>query len=64
MVKVVLYFIFLILSIWSLDSLNIEGKFKKNKYYQARCLYLLISFCISYLSVNFIYDIFLNSRFI
>lgn len=63
-VKTILYIIMVPLSIWAIDSLNIEGKFKKNRYYQARLLYLMISLGLSYLTVNFFYDFFLFSKFI
>lgn len=63
-IKTILYVITLPLSIWSLDALNIEGKFKKNRYYQARVLYFMIALSLSYLTVNFFYDFFINSKFI
>ena len=55
-IKTILYIIILPITIWALDSINIQGKFKKNRYYQARFLYLFISFGLSYLVVNFFYD--------
>ena len=64
MIKNLLYIVVVPLSIWALDSVNITNVFKKNKYYQARLLYLMISFGLSYLSVNFLYDFFVNSQFI
>ena len=63
-IKTILYIVTVPLSIWALDALNIENKFKKNRYYQARLLYLFISFSMSYLVVNFLYDFFINSKFI
>lgn len=60
-VKTILYIIMVPISIWALDSLNIENKFKKNKYYQSRLLYLMISLALSYLTVNFFYDFYLFS---
>lgn len=56
MLKITLYLITLIISIWSLESINIQGIFKKNRYYQARVLYIMISMALSYLVVSFIYD--------
>ena len=56
MLKITLYLIALIISIWSLESINITGIFKKERYYQARVLYIMISMALSYLVVNFIYD--------
>ena len=63
-IKTILYIVTVPLSIWALDALNIENKFKKNRYYQSRLLYLFISFSLSYLVVNFLYDFFINSKFI
>ena len=63
-VKTILYIIMVPLSIWALDALNIEGKFKKNRYYQSRLLYLMLSLGLSYLTVNFFYDFFIFSKFI
>ncbi|MCI8545051.1 MAG: DUF1146 domain-containing protein [Bacilli bacterium] len=62
--KTILYIIVVPLSIWALDSLNINGVFKKNRHYQARLLYFLLSMGLSYLIVNFLYDFFSYSRFI
>jgi uncharacterized membrane protein YwzB len=63
-VKLILYIITVPLSIWALDSVNINGIFKVNRVYQARILYLLISFGLSYLFTNFLYDFFLNCQII
>ena len=56
MLKITLYLIILIITVWSLESINITGLFKKNRYYQARVLYIIISMSLSYLVVNFIYE--------
>ena len=64
MIKTLLYIIIVPLSIWALDSINITNVFKKNLYYQARLLYVMLALAISYLVVNFFYDFFLNSQFI
>lgn len=62
--KTILYIIIVPLSIWALDSLNINGLFKKNRYYQVRLLYFMLSMGLSYLVVNFLYDFFSYSKFI
>lgn len=62
-IKAILYIIITPFVIWSLDSINIEGKFKKNKIYQARFLALFLSFAISYLVVNYFYDFYINVKF-
>ena len=61
------FFIYLIttpLVIYSLDSININQIFKKNKINQARVFYLILALCIIYLLTNFIYDFFISSKFI
>lgn len=63
-IKTILYIVVVPLTIWALDAINIENKFKKNRYYQARLLYLFVSFGLSYLVVNFFYDFFIYSKFI
>lgn len=62
-VKLILYVVILPLSLYALDSINIENKFKKNKVYQARLLVLFLAMALSYLVVNFLFDVFLNSSF-
>lgn len=60
------FFIYLIITpivIWSLDSVNINQIFKKNKVTQARVFYLLLGLIMIYLLTNFIYDFFLSSKF-
>lgn len=63
-VKVLLYFLITILVIWSLDSININQIFKKNKILQARVFYLLLALALVYLVTNFIWDFFLASKII
>ena len=63
-IKLILYVINVPLAIWALDSININGVFKVNKVLQARVLYLLVSFGLSYLFTNFVYDFFLNCQII
>lgn len=63
-VKTILYIIFVPLIIWALDSININNIFKKNRYWQSRLLYMILTISFSYLTVNFFYDFFLNSKFI
>lgn len=63
-VKTILYIIVVPVIIWSLESINMNQIFKKNRYYQARIIYLIFCFSLSYLVVNFFYDFFLYSKFI
>lgn len=58
MVKFILYLLIIPIVVWSMDSVNINGIFKKGEsnYYQARVIYMMIVVSISYLVVNFIND--------
>ena len=60
MYNLLLYVIVLIIVIWSIDGLNINHLFKKNHIYQARVLYIILVFSLTYLTSNFILS-FLNS---
>ena len=42
-IKIVLYILMTPLSIWALESINMNNFFKKNRYKQARILYILVS---------------------
>jgi len=64
MLKALVYILITILTIWALNGVNFEKIIKKNKIYEARVLYLLVSMSISYLVVNFLYDFFMYSKFI
>ena len=56
MIKVILYIIIIPLVVYAMDSVNINGLFKKNRVYQAKILYILFVFGLSYLICNFLYD--------
>lgn len=60
-IKLILYIITVPLSIFALDSININGIFKVNRIFQARLLYLMLSLCLSYLFTCFLYDFAINS---
>lgn len=61
-VRVILYCVTVPLTIWALESININNLFKKNRYYQSRLLYIIISLSLSYLVVNFFMDFFISTR--
>ena len=61
--KFFLYIVVTILVIWSMDSLNINGIFKKNKVVQARILYFFIGISLIYLVTNFLMDLFTITKF-
>ena len=58
MVKLLLYVFIIPTVVIAMDSVNINGIFKKGQsnYYHARLIYLFIIVSFSYLIVNFIND--------
>ena len=56
--KFFLYLVVTIIVIWAMDSLNINGIFKKGKVIQARVLYFFIGISLIYLVTNFLMDLF------
>lgn len=60
--KAILYVVVTILVIWSLDAININQIFKKNRVIQARVIYLLIAISIIYPVTNFLWDFFLSTK--
>jgi uncharacterized membrane protein YwzB len=60
MYNFLIYLIVLVAVIWSMEGVNINGIFKKNRVYQARVFYIIIVFSLSYLASSFIIS-FLNS---
>lgn len=63
-IKIILYLIIFPFSLLALDSINIQNVFKKNRYYQARILFVFLAMSLSYLVVNFFYDFFMAMRII
>ena len=59
MYNLLLYSIVLVIVIWTMDGININHIFKKNRIYQARVFYIMLIFSLTYLVSNFIID-FLN----
>lgn len=55
-IKILLYALITPLVIISLNSLNINQIFKKNKVFEARLFYFFIALALIYLVTNFIYD--------
>ena len=58
MVKLILYILIIPLVVYAMDSVNINGIFKKGQsnYYQARVFYMFLVMVISYLLVQFVND--------
>lgn len=63
-VKFFLYIFSSIIVIWSIDSVNITGIFKKNRVMQARVFYFLIAVCMIELLTQFLYNLFEATKFI
>lgn len=61
-VKIILYIVIIPLTIYILEGLNINQIFKKNRVLQASLFYLVCTICISYLVVNFLYDVYTYTR--
>lgn len=59
-VKLFLYIIVTISVMWSMDSVNLNFLFKKNKIYQARMFYFFVTLSLIYLVTNFFYDFYLS----
>ncbi len=60
--KFFLYVIVTILVIWSLDSVNINAIFKKNRPYQARLFYFFLGISLIYLVTSFLLDLFTSIK--
>lgn len=56
MVKFAIYILSAIIVIYSIDGVNINSIFKKNKIIQARVFYLVLALCLTYLLGSFLYD--------
>ena len=58
MVKLLLYLFIIPLVVYAMDSVNINGIFKKGQsnYYQARVMYIFLIMALSYDIVQFIND--------
>ncbi len=61
--KLFLYLFSSVIVVFSIDSININGIFKKNKVYQARLFYFLMAICMIELLTNFLYNVFEASKF-
>lgn len=57
-VKYFLYILVTILVIWSLDSININAIFKKNRIKQSKMFYFFLAISLIYLVTNFLWDIY------
>lgn len=63
-IKTILYVLFIPLITWLVSSLKIDHLFKKGSTNQIKIFYFIISLIISYLLVNFVFDIYEATRLI
>ncbi len=56
MLKLSIYLLSGILVIWSMDAININSIFKKNKIVQSRVFYIILALVLIYLLANLLYD--------
>ncbi|MBE6146710.1 MAG: DUF1146 domain-containing protein [Firmicutes bacterium] len=63
-VKFFIYVFVACIVIWSLDAVNINQIFKKNKVMQARVFYFLLALALIQLVTTFIYDFYIASKII
>lgn len=63
-IKTILYILCMPMVIWTMDAININAIFKKNRPFQSTMFYIILAICITYLVVNFFFDFFTYSRFI
>ncbi len=54
MYNFLIYLIVLAIVIWSMEGVNINGIFKKNRLYQAKVFYIILVFSLTYLTSSFI----------
>lgn len=61
--KFFVYVIVTILTIWSMEAVNINPIFKKNRPLKSTTFYFLLGLSIIYLVTNFIMDLYTSLRF-
>ena len=61
--KFLVYLFSTIIVIWSMDAVNINKIFKKNRIIQARIFYFLLGISLIYLVANFFMDLFMSIKF-
>jgi len=62
--KFFIYIFSTIVVIYSIDSVNINQIFKKNKINQAKIFYFLIAICMIEILTSFLYNLFEATKFI
>lgn len=54
MYNFVIYIIVFMIVIWSMDGININSIFKKNRILEAKVFYIILVFSLTYLTSSFI----------
>ena len=62
--KLTIYIVVTLLVIWSLEAVNINQIFKKNRVLQATVFYFFLALSMIYLVTNFIMDLFTSISFL
>lgn len=62
--KFFLYLFSTIIVIYSIESININQIFKKNKIMQAKIFYFLLAVCMIEIITSFLYNLFEATKFI
>ncbi len=57
-VKILVYLAVGFAVLVAMDSINLNGIFKKNKVFQARMLFFMVFMSLTYLVTNFLWDLF------
>ena len=60
--KFLVYLFSTIIVIWSMDAVNINKIFKKNRIIQARIFYFLLGISLIYLVSNYFMDLFMSIK--
>lgn len=61
--KLFLYLFSSVIVIFSIDSVNINQIFKKNRVFQAKIFYFLLALCMIEILTNFFYNLFEATKF-
>jgi len=64
MIKIYLYLLTIPLSMWTLEAININGLFKKNRVMQIKVLFVMLSLSLAYLFTSFLYDFSTNMNYL
>ena len=56
--RLLLYIFSSFIVIWSIESININGIFKKNRVMQAKIFYFVLALCLIEILTDFLYNLF------